>query len=64
MVIGVADPGNGHPHQDFTGAGGIEINLANLPIHADPADHSGTTLHSTSLMVGLCLNFRSTASLR
>jgi hypothetical protein len=42
----VADAGNGHPHQDFTGVGRIEINLADLPVLANPAQHSGTTLHS------------------
>src|SRR6516162_243348 len=45
MVIGVADPGYGHPHQDFTAAGRVELNLADLPVHADPAYYSGTTLH-------------------
>ena len=49
MVIGVADSGDGHPHQDFTVAGGIKIDLADLPIHADPADHSGATFHNDLL---------------
>jgi hypothetical protein len=51
VVIGVADAGNGHPYQDFTGVGRIEINLADLPVHADSAQHSGTTLHHNLLLV-------------
>ena len=48
----MADTGNGHPHQDFTGVGWIEIDLADLPVLADPAQHCGTTLHCNLLMVG------------
>jgi hypothetical protein len=51
MVIRVADSGNGHSHQDFTVTGRIKINLADFPIHADPAEHSGTTLHN-NLQIG------------
>jgi hypothetical protein len=47
----VADSGNGHSHQDFTVTGRIKINLADFPIHADPAEHSGTTLHN-NLQIG------------
>src|ERR1700679_1300065 len=45
VVIGVADTGNGHPYQDFTGVGWIEVDLADLPVLAHPAQHCGTTLH-------------------
>lgn len=52
MVVGVADPGDGHPHQHLTAARRVELDLGDLPVPADPADHGGTTLHCGSLLSG------------
>jgi hypothetical protein len=51
MVVGVANAGDGHPHQDLTAAGRIELDLADLPVPSNPANHSGTTLHCDLLDV-------------
>ena len=47
VIVGVADAGDGHPHQDFSGVRRIEIDLADLPVHADPAklQRHDTSLH-------------------
>jgi hypothetical protein len=41
----MADPCDGHPHEDLTGARRVENDLADVPVLADPAQHGGTTLH-------------------
>src|SRR3954467_15312640 len=43
VVIGVADPRNGHSHQHLTGPRRVEVDLANLPALASAKQHRPAT---------------------
>src|SRR5579884_1273517 len=58
MVVGMTDAGNCHPYQNLAMTKRIEINVADLPVVPNSAQHCGLALHRSRLPCGVTPNRR------